>query len=141
MDPAWHVHAVRVYYEDTDAAGVVYYANYLRFAERARSEMLHAMGFSASRLTAETGVAIVVRWCEVDYFAPARLDDTLEIHTRVLAVEGAKLNLEQIVRCGGRDLTRMRLRLVSVSREGRPVRLPADLHDALNALVQSGETE
>ena len=134
-----HVFAIRVYYEDTDAAGIVYYANYLRFAERARSELLHSMGFSAARVTAEQGVTLVVRWCEIDYLAPAKLDDVLEIHTRILELDGARLSAEQTVHCAGRAICRLRLRLVSISREGRPTRMPPELHDAFMALVQPGE--
>ena len=134
-----HLFALRIYYEDTDAAGIVYYANYLRFAERARSELLHSLGFSSARLTAEHGVVIVVRWCEIDYFASARLDDVLEVQTRILSVDGARLSAEQMVKCAGRDLVRIRIRLFCISKEGRPTRLPPELHDALIGLVQPGE--
>ena len=72
-----HVFSMRVYYEDTDAAGIVYYANYLKFAERARTEMLRALGTDQSRLAAEQGIAFAVRRCTADYLKPARLDNRL----------------------------------------------------------------
>src|SRR5260370_25777361 len=80
---------VRVYYEDTDAGGLVYYANYLKFAERARSEMLRRLGIEQQRLREETGLGLVVRRCTADYLLPARLDDDLVIATRLGAVGAA----------------------------------------------------
>lgn len=126
-----HVFRCRVYYEDTDAAGIVYYANYLRFAERARTEALREGGSDHSRIFAETGVALVVRRCTLDYLAPARLDDLLEVETRVVAVRGATLDLAQTVRCGGRDLVRIEVRLVAMTRDGRPTRIPASVRAVL----------
>src|SRR5262249_19258454 len=88
-----HVFPVRVYYEDTDAAGIVYYANYLKFAERARTEMLRAHGFEHGGIGA--GLAFAVRSCAVDYLRPARLDDALEVRTRITRVGGASLEADQ----------------------------------------------
>ena len=87
-EPRDHVHNLRVYYEDTDAGGVVYYANYLRFIERARTEMLREAGFDHIRLLQERGVAFFVKSVNADYLAPARLDDSLEVHTRVVNLNG-----------------------------------------------------
>src|SRR5579863_10036206 len=74
---------IRVYYEDTDAGGVVYYANYLKFAERARSEILRAAAFDHGLLAADHGVGVVVRSCTIDFLSPARLDDALEVRSRI----------------------------------------------------------
>ena len=79
-----HIFPLRVYYEDTDAGGIVYYANYLRFAERARTEYLRSVGADHQTLLAEDGIAFTVRQCSVDYMSPAFLDDPLEVHTRLL---------------------------------------------------------
>ncbi len=98
-----HVFPVRVYYEDTDTAGIVYYANYLKFAERARTEMLRAAGIEQRVLAEETGVAFAVRSCSADYLAPARLDDLLEIRTRVAGLQGATIEMEQSVTRDGQD--------------------------------------
>ncbi|MEO5335646.1 MAG: tol-pal system-associated acyl-CoA thioesterase [Magnetospirillum sp. WYHS-4] len=122
-----HVHPIRVYYEDTDAGGVVFYANYLRFAERARTEMMRGAGFESSRLQAEHGIALAVRSCTALFLKPAVLDDWLEIHTRIMEVGGASLRAEQIVRRGDEDLVRMEIHLACMRLTGGPGRLPADL--------------
>ncbi len=126
-----HVTSVRVYYEDTDAAGIVYYANYLKFAERARSELMRDIADGQySRMVAE-GMHFVVRRCVVDYFGAARLDDLLEVHSRMLELRGASLSAEQIVRRGGRDLVAMTVDLACIGPGGRPARIPAALRAAL----------
>ena len=84
-----HVLPVRVYYEDSDAAGIVYYANYLKFAERARTETMRALGFDLQDIKANQGVEFAVRRCHVDYFIPAVIDDLLEVHTKATKVGGA----------------------------------------------------
>lgn len=132
-----HVFPVRVYYEDTDAAGIVYHANYLRFAERARSEMMRHLGMESSRLMAREGLFFAVSRCTVDYLKPARLDDALEVHTRVIEVKRASLDAEQIVKRDGAPLARLALRLAVIDGAGRPVRLPAEIRKALTNLSQS----
>lgn len=129
-----HVFPVRVYYEDTDAGGVVYYANYLRFAERARTEMLRAQGIGSSRLMAEKGIAIAVRHCRADFLKPAVLDDLLEVHTRITEVRGASLRGLQAIRRAGEDLARLDIKLACISLSGGPARLPDDLRSVLNKL-------
>ena len=129
---AHHVFALRVYYEDTDAAGIVYYANYLKFAERARTEMLRAHGFDHTQLDTVAGLAFAVRSCRVDYLLPARLDDALEVHTRITRVGGATLEADQDIRRDGTTVTRMRVRLACINRRGRPARLPPTLRAAFS---------
>ncbi len=134
VDPATgnvHVWPIRVYYEDTDAAGIVYYANYLKFAERARTEMLRAIGIDHSRMQTETGLAFAVRDCAVDYRLPARLDDALEVHTRVLEVSGAAIRAEQNVLRDVELLVSIALRIVCLRADGRPARLPPDIRAAV----------
>jgi acyl-CoA thioester hydrolase len=114
-----HVFPFRVYYEDTDAAGIVYYANYFKFAERARTEMLRARGFDHRQLDAKDGVAFA------DYLLPARLDDALEVRTRVTHVGGATLEADQDITRGDAVLTRLKVRLACINRAGRPARIPA----------------
>jgi len=126
-----HVYALRVYYEDTDAAGVVYYANYLRFAERARTEMLRDLGFAGSDMMAGGGLAFAVRRCSVDFVKPARLDDALSVETRLTEVRGASLTATQRVVRGDAELVVMELTLACMSLEGRPARLPAALRAGL----------
>ncbi|MBN8898151.1 MAG: YbgC/FadM family acyl-CoA thioesterase [Rhodospirillales bacterium] len=92
-----HRYAIRVYYEDTDAGGVVYHANYLRYAERARTEALRAVGIPHAEMVERFGVMFMVRRAELDYLRPARLDDSLVVETEVLALGGATASLRQAV--------------------------------------------
>ncbi len=131
MAEAEHVYGVRVYYEDTDAAGIVYYANYLKFAERARTEMLRARGVGQRALTQDDGVAFAVRRVAVEYLAPARLDDLLEVRTRIVAVRGASLDGEQDIVRDGEVLAKLTLTLACVAASGRPARLPPAVRRAL----------
>ncbi len=125
---------VRVYYEDTDAGGIVYYANYLKFAERARTEMLRRLGIEQGRLREESGLIFVVRSCSADYLIPARLDDELVVVTRLVAVGGASLDLDQEVRRGETALVQLSFRIACLGRNGRPARLPPALNAALDPL-------
>ncbi len=122
---------VRVYYEDTDAAGIVYYANYLKFAERARTEMMRSLGVAHAQLLACEGIAFAVRKCVAEYLRPARLDDVLQVRTRVTGVKGASLGLEQSVLKDAEELVRIDMRLACMSRSGRPARLPPGVRAAL----------
>ncbi len=131
-----HSMMLRVYYEDTDVGGLVYYANYLKFAERARTEWLRALGFGNSGLAESAGASWVVRRCEIDYLRPARLDDEVEVRTRVVALGGASADLEQIVLRGAVDLARLLLRLAFVTPAGKPRRLPAALRVAMQNVMQ-----
>lgn len=132
-----HVFPIRVFYEDTDAIGLVYYANHLKFAERARTEMLRLAGAGQRELMEKDGIGFIVRRCEVDYMAPARLDDALEVHSSLLRLGGASLRIVQTIRRGGTDLSRLILRIACVSREGRPVRLPDALRAAFEPFLQT----
>ena len=86
-----HLYRVRVYYEDTDAAGMVYYANYLRLAERARTEMMRLLGAGHAEMAAKDGVVMAVRDCAIEYLSPAKLDDVVEIRTTITQLLGAGL--------------------------------------------------
>ena len=130
-----HVFPVRVYYEDTDAGGLVYHASYLRFAERARTEALRRGGTEQSRLLAETGLGFVVRHMEIDFHSPARLDDLLEVVTRLSDVGGVSLRAEQLIRRAGVTLVRLFLKLACIDRQGRPARMPTALRAALQDLT------
>lgn len=122
-----HHHAVRVYYEDTDLAGIVYYANYLKFIERARSEWLRELGLDQVRLKEQAGQVFAVRRIEADYLRPARFDDLLEIDTSLVQATAARIVLDQAVLRAGATLFAARVTLACLDRQGRPVRLPADL--------------
>ncbi len=131
-----HSMPLRVYYEDTDAAGIVYYANYLKFAERGRTEMMRALGFAHSAIAAETGTIFTVRRLSADYRGPARLDDALSVDTRVLEIGGATVLLDQRICRDGEVLVALELLVACVGRDGRPRRVPPGLRVALAAPVQ-----
>ena len=127
-----HRHPVRVYYEDTDAGGIVYHANYLKFAERARSEWVRALGLDQKRLREERGLIIVVRRMEVDFLRPALYDDLLEVTTTLRELGGARIELDQAVLRGDEKLFAAAVTLVCVGADGRAARLPEDLRTLLS---------
>ncbi len=140
-----HHYAVRVYYEDTDAGGVVYHATYLRFAERARTEALRDLGVPHAELVARHGVMFMVRRVKLDYLGPARLDDSLLVMTRPLDIGGARVSLRQhVVRVAepADTLVSVEIQLACVRlADGRPGRIPARWRDALAALRSQGGPE
>jgi acyl-CoA thioester hydrolase len=119
-----HRFALRVYFEDTDTAGIVYYANYLRFMERARSDMLRAVGID-QRAALESGEGVyAVAEAQIKYRAPARLDDELVVVSRVLEVRAATCVIHQRVMRGDEILTDATVTAAFLTREGRPKRQP-----------------
>jgi acyl-CoA thioester hydrolase len=129
-----HHFPIRVYYEDTDAAGIVYYANYLKFAERARTEMMRCLGVEHERMRRDVGITLAVRRATIDYLAPARLDDELQVTTRLIAAAGATVSLGQEVRRGAEVLARLELVVACLTMSGRPRRLPPALTAALASI-------
>jgi acyl-CoA thioester hydrolase len=126
-----HSFPIRVYYEDTDAGGVVYHSNYLRFAERARTEALRALGVPHSQLTIDHGLIFMVRRVKLDYLAPARLDDALTVITMPAATRGASVDLRQTVMLGETKLVEIELQLACVhATTGRPGRIPQRWREA-----------
>ena len=126
-----HRFVLRVYYEDTDLAGIVYYANYLKFIERARTEWVRDLGIDQGQLKAETGIVFAVRRVEADYLMPAQFDDELTVETRLEQATGARLVLGQDVVRGGDVLFRATVTLVALTDTGRPARLPADIRSKI----------
>jgi acyl-CoA thioester hydrolase len=119
-----HVYRLRVFYEDTDAGGVVYYANYLKFAERARTEFLRAFGVSQKTLAEAGGPIFAVRRVEADFLGPAYLDDELEVRTKVLEHGGARVAMGQVIGRDEEDLVRMHVEIACVNAKGRATRIP-----------------
>ena len=130
-----HSITLRVYYEDTDLAGIVYYANYLKFIERARSEWVRSLGIDQTRLREDEGIVFAVRRVEADYLAPARFDDLLEATTDLVEIGGARLVLAQEVRRGAQVLFRATVTLVALGPQGAR-RLPANLRQIMAAMQQ-----
>jgi len=133
-----HQITIRVYYEDTDLAGVVYYANYLRFIERARTEALRDLGIDQAALKRERGLVFVVCRLTIDYLAPAVFDDLLEVRTRVTRLRGASLEMAQEVWRGETCLSRAAVTIACMGGDRRPQRLPGDVRVAL-ARLGAGE--
>ena len=135
-----HLYALRVYYEDTDAGGIVYHANYLRYAERARTEALRAMGIPHAEMVERFGLMFVVRRIEVDYQRAARLDDSLTVVTESLQVAGASLVLRQDVRGQHATCAVLTVRLACVRPgENKPGRIPPRWRAALIAMRDARE--
>ena len=123
---------VRVYWEDTDAGGVVYYANYLRFMERARSEWLRAFGFEQDVLRDEAGVVFVVRRVEIDYLSPARFNEQLEVSVRLHEMGRVSISVRQELMRGSDCLARAEVTLACVDAvRFKPVKIPSPLLQAL----------
>lgn len=127
-----HIHNLRVYYEDTDLAGIVYYANYLKFIERGRSEWVRSLGIDQVRLKADQGIVFAVRRVEADYLRPARFDDELQVVTRLVTVGGARIVLEQEVVRAGERLFAANVTLVALGEDGHAARLPAEVRARLS---------
>ena len=129
-----HCFPIRVYFEDTDAGGMAYHANYLRWAERARTESLRDMGLPHHLLMERHDSILVVRRVEVEYWRPARLDDAIVVETRVIAVKGVTLSLDQRMVLGEATLAALRVELACIDRHGlRPKRIPEPWRSALGA--------
>jgi len=135
--PAVHRYEVRVYFEDTDAGGVVYHANYLRFAERARTEAMREAGIPHSELVALCNLMFVVRRIKLDYVRPARLDELVVVLTERMTVGGATMTLAQHFHSAdGRVLAELEIGLACVrTTDGRPARIPPRWRDAFAAML------
>lgn len=125
---------VRVYYEDTDAGGVVFYANHLKFFERSRTEMLRAMGFEQDELTANEGIIFVVRSVQVDYLSPARFNEQLQVSAKVSLAKKASLTFEQTITRGDEVLCKGSIRIACLDVQTmRPKAIPETLFRTLRA--------
>ena len=122
-----HKFPIRVYYEDTDMAGIVYYANYLKYIERARSDWVRGIGIDQNAMREEQGVVFAVRRIEADYHAPAKFDDEVTVHTHVQTVTGVRLVMEQSLYRDQVLLFHAIVTLVCVNAAGHPARLPANI--------------
>ena len=126
--------SLRVYYEDTDAAGIVYYANYLRFIERGRTEFLRELGHDQNLLMKE-GVAFAVRSVQAEYLKPARLDDLLTVETSIAELGRAQLVFQQRIRRGEELLLDAKIRVACIDpARGKPIPMPRAIHEQLSAM-------
>jgi len=131
-----HSHPVRVYYEDTDLAGIVYYANYLKFIERGRSEWVAALGIDQMALRKDPGIVFAVRRVEADYMRPARFGDDLMVTTRLQTVGGARIILKQEVLRGAERLFAAVVNLVCLTEGGTAHRVPNEVRARMLGQLQ-----
>jgi len=141
VESGTHRLPIRVYYEDTDAVGIVYYANYLKFAERARTEMLRLAGINQSEMAKRYGMAFAVRDCAIDFRAPARLDDLIEVRSRFTELVGATVSVVQAIWRDAEELVRLDVRVACLRENGRPTRIPVPLRQALHLFIQPREQD
>jgi len=126
-----HKHEYRVYYEDTDAGGIMYHAQYISWCERGRAEYLREVGLNSSAIVAEEKVMFVVRHLEADYFKPARLDDLLRVESSVKEMRNSSFLMNQSIFCQDSMLFSMTVTIVCVDMSGRPVRIPERIRKIL----------
>ena len=120
-------HKLKVYYEDTDAGGVVYYANYLNFLERARTEALISLGFSNKKIKDEFGSLIIVKSCSIDYKKSAYLEDELSIRSFIKSITKTSFFMNQFISRGEDKIVEAKVHLVFVNNEGKPMKIPETL--------------
>ena len=120
-------HKLKVYYEDTDAGGVVYYANYLKFLERAGTEALVTLGFNNKKIKKDFGSLIVVKSCNIEYKIPAHLEDELSIRSFVKSITKTSFFMNQFITRGEDLIAEAKIHLVFVNKEGKPMRIPDSL--------------
>lgn len=128
-----HLISYRVYYEDTDSAGVVYYANYLKFAERARTEALRALGINQSALMADKGIGFVVRHIDMDFLKPLRLDDIVVIETSLQELRKVRMTMRQIIKKGSEPCASLTVTIACVDRQFRPAKMAENVMSALSS--------
>lgn len=125
----YHDTTIRVYYEDTDAGGIVYHASYIRFAERGRTELLRDNGYLNSTLSKDNDVLFVVRHMDVDYLKPARLDDLLTVSTSIEWMRNSSLLMRQEIKHDNNVLCSLGVTVVAVNSDGKPTRIPSQMRE------------
>ncbi len=125
-------HKVKIYYEDTDAGGVVYYANYLKYLERARSEAIYSLGLTNTNLQKDHDTLIIVKSCNIEYKKPAKFEDELEIISSILSKTKTSFTMLQIIKKNEEIISEATVQLVNVNKEGKPIKIPEILNNLLN---------
>ena len=121
-------HKLKVYYEDTDSGGVVYYANYLKFLERARTEALFSIGFSNKKIQEEFEALIIVKSCNIEYKKSAFLEDELTIRSFVKSITKTSFFINQIITKDERIIVEAQVHLVFIDKNGKPIKIPEDIY-------------
>ena len=121
----------KVYYEDTDAGGVVYYANYLKFLERARSEAIYSLGYTNKGLNEQYGILLIVKSCNIEYKKPARFEDVLEVNSEVVSFSKTSILMKQLILRNKDLISEAEIHLVAVNKDGKPSKIPQELKKKL----------
>ena len=122
----------KIYYEDTDSGGIVYYANYLKYLERARSEAIYSLGLTNIKLKKDYGALIIVKSCNIEYKKPAKFEDELEIISSILSKTRSSFTMLQIIKKNEEIISEATVQLVTVNKEGKPIKIPEILNNLLN---------
>ena len=122
----------KIYYEDTDSGGIVYYANYLKYLERARSEAIYSLGLTNIKLQKDYGALIIVKSCNIEYKKPAKFEDELEIISSILSKTRTSFTMLQIIKKNEEIISEATVQLVTVNKEGKPIKIPEILNNLLN---------
>ena len=125
-------HKVKIYYEDTDTGGVVYYANYLKYLERARSEAIYSLGLTNTNLQKDHDTLIIVKSCNIEYKKPAKFEDELEIISSILSKTKTSFTMLQLIKKNEEIISEATVQLVTVNKEGKPIKIPEILNNLLN---------
>ena len=120
-------YVTKIYYEDTDAGGVVYYANYLKFLERARSEAIYSLGISNTEILDKEGVIIIVKSCNIEYKKPAKFEDEIEVVSKISEIKNSSFKMLQVIKKKSEIISVAEVVLVTVNKKGKPVRIPSFL--------------
>jgi len=122
----------KIYYEDTDSGGIVYYANYLKYLERARSEAIYSLGLTNTNLQKDHDTLIIVKSCNIEYKKPAKFEDELEIISSILSKTRSSFTMLQIIKKNEEIISEATVQLVTVNKEGKPIKIPEILNNLLN---------
>ncbi len=122
----------KIYYEDTDSGGIVYYANYLKYLERARSEAIYSLGLTNTNLQKDHDTLIIVKTCNIEYKKPAKFEDELEIISSILSKTRSSFTMLQIIKKNEEIISEATVQLVTVNKEGKPIKIPEILNNLLN---------
>ena len=131
-------HKIKVYYEDTDAGGVVYYANYLKFLERARSEAIADIGLSNQKIKKDFGLLIIVKSCNIDFKKSAYLEDLLKIKSSITSFSKTSLSMKQIISKGDYIIVNAKVHLVFINEKGKPNKIPEEIITKLKPYLSIG---
>tara|TARA_B100001059_G_scaffold201212_1_gene208426 strand:- start:805 stop:1206 length:402 start_codon:yes stop_codon:yes gene_type:complete len=124
----------KIYYEDTDAGGIVYYANYLKYFERARTEWIYSLGFNHNKLST-LDTLIVVRSCYIDYEKPVKFEEKIEVVSELSKLSPVRINLIQFVKVGNETRVKAKVELAVIDQAGKPKKMPEDLYKSFKSCI------